>query len=219
MSDNAGLGISVKDFAEQRGKTVQAVYQQMKRKENAVALEGHVFTHRVGNKDVKYLDDEAVSILDKSSQSAPLTILEDGLRAELDDTKQQLDMKEKQVIFQEGQLSILKEQLADAQQKLMALSEPQAQIDTLKAQNADLSAEVEVQRGKVAEIKKKASEDVQEAQKELSEAHERFEKELKLRDAAHEEELQAEKERHITFKEYWQRRKKAKSQKTDSSKE
>lgn len=204
MSNNATLGVSIKDFAEQRGKTVQAVYQQMKRKENAAALEGHVFTQRVGNKDVKYLDEEAVSILDKSSSSAPLTILEDGLRADLEETKQQLDMKEKQVLYQEGQISILKDLLAEANQKLLLLAEPQVEIDALKAQKADLSADKKKLEAKVEELQKASEDECTRHQNAIQRK---------------EEELQAEKERPITFKEYWRRRKKAKSDLTDSNKE
>lgn len=204
MSNNATLRISIKDFAEQRGKTVQAVYQQMKRKENAAALEGHVFTHRVGNKDVKYLDEEAVSILDKSSNSAPLIVLEEGLRADLEETKQQLDIKEKQVAYQEGQISILRDLLAEANEKLMLLSEPQEKIASLEAEKADLSADNEKLEQKLEELQKSAEDERERHQNAINRK---------------EEELKTERERSISFKEYWQRRKKAKSDKTDSNKE
>lgn len=62
--------ITIKQYAESRNKSVQAVYQQIKRKENSVRLDGHIHISRVGNKDTKFLDDVAVEILDESSQKS-----------------------------------------------------------------------------------------------------------------------------------------------------
>lgn len=67
--------ISVKEFARMHGKSAQAVYQQMKRKENAKALEGHVFEQRIGGKMVKMLDDEAVEVLENSSKQTPSVVV------------------------------------------------------------------------------------------------------------------------------------------------
>lgn len=171
MSNTKLFGVSVKDYAEQRGKTVQAVYQQMKRKENAAALKGHIVTHRVGNKNVKYLDEEAIAILDKSSNSAPLVIMEDGLRADLETTKHELQTKEKQMLYQEGQIQLLKEMLKERDAKLLALAESQSQIDTLKAQNVDLSGKIKELEELLAREQKTAQEASEEltAQKEENE--------------------------------------------------
>ena len=62
--------ITIKEYAEMRGKSVQAVYQQLKRKENAARLEGHIHISKIGNKDAKFLDDIAVEILDEASQKS-----------------------------------------------------------------------------------------------------------------------------------------------------
>lgn len=151
MSNGAVFGTSIKDYAEQRGKTVQAVYQQMKRKENAAALEGHVLTHRVGNKDVKYLDDEAVAILDKSSQSAPLTMVGEEIKQELAKANETIDQLKAAAFLKQGEVNALKEQLAEKEDKLLTLAEPGAQIDTLKAQVNDLRGERDELKGKVAD--------------------------------------------------------------------
>lgn len=62
--------ITIKQYAESRNKSVQAVYQQIKRKENAARLDGHIHISKIGNKDTKFLDDVAVEILDESSQKS-----------------------------------------------------------------------------------------------------------------------------------------------------
>lgn len=76
--------ITVKEFAETHGKTVQAVYQQMNRKENRSALEGHIIIEKVGNKKVKFLDDFAVELLEKASNNTPSIVIQQGNEAELE---------------------------------------------------------------------------------------------------------------------------------------
>lgn len=70
--------ITVKEYAERKGKSVQAVYKQMRAKENAALLENHIFLQKVGNKTAKVLDDEAVRILDEASRKIPTVIVQDG---------------------------------------------------------------------------------------------------------------------------------------------
>lgn len=60
--------MNVKEYAELRGKSVQAVHQQIKRKTNAKALKRHIFTYKVNNKNVKFIDKEGIEILDDSSK-------------------------------------------------------------------------------------------------------------------------------------------------------
>lgn len=66
--------VTIKEYATSCNKSVQAVYQQMKRKENSEALEGHVFTRKINNKNTKMLDEIAVDILDESSKQSPLVV-------------------------------------------------------------------------------------------------------------------------------------------------
>lgn len=68
--------VTVKEYADSRGKSVQAVYKQIRAKENVVLLENHVFLQKVGNKNTKVMDDEAVKILDEASRQAPTVIIQ-----------------------------------------------------------------------------------------------------------------------------------------------
>lgn len=154
MSNTAVFGISVKDYAAQRGKTVQAVYQQMKRKENAAQLEGHIQTHRVGNKNVKYLDDTAVFILDQASGSAPLTIIEEGLKDSLALAEKEKKQWEAQAFKLQGQVELLKEMLNEKDKALRLLDEPKQRIEAQEAQIRDLSAERDELGQKVAQAEK-----------------------------------------------------------------
>lgn len=132
MSNGASLELSIKEYATQKGKTVQAVYQQMKRKENAAALEGHIFTKQIGNKEVKYLDAEAIAILDRGSQTTPVVIEREDLRFELEVKTQDLDLAQKKIIYQEGQIQALKEMLAEKEEKLLTLAESESLLEASK---------------------------------------------------------------------------------------
>lgn len=68
--------VTVKQYADAHGKSVQAVYQQINSKENKKDLEGHITVKRVGNRNTKYLDDEAVRILEQASAQAPTIIVQ-----------------------------------------------------------------------------------------------------------------------------------------------
>lgn len=106
--------MSVKEYAVQRGKSAQSVYKQMKSKENAERLDGHIHVFRVNNKDVKYLDEEAVKVLDEASQNSVQVIL-------------QTDDKERIAQLEEDKQALLI-QIAEIQNEL---------IQTQKALNAE----------------------------------------------------------------------------------
>ena len=60
--------ITVKQYAEERGITIQAVHQSMQGKRKKDRLEGHVTVID----GVKWLDEEAVAILDESRNKSPI---------------------------------------------------------------------------------------------------------------------------------------------------
>ena len=116
--------ITVKEYAEQKGKSVQSVYKQMKSKENAVALEGHIHVRRVNNRDVKLLDEEAVRVLDEASNHSIQVILET-------DDKRRIEEMEKQI-------EVLKDQLLITQNQLIA---EQAEVKRLQTEKMQLQAD------------------------------------------------------------------------------
>lgn len=69
-----GFKMTIKEYADARGKTIQAVYQAMKRKVNSEALEGHTYTTQIRGKNVLCLDDEAVKILDKGAMQTATVV-------------------------------------------------------------------------------------------------------------------------------------------------
>lgn len=104
--------ITIKEYAEQQGKSVQAVYKQIRAKENAVLLENHIFLQKVGNKTAKFLDDEAVEILNNASRQAPTVVLQNG-KDELIETLQ----AEKEQLVNENKALLIK--VAELQEQLL----------------------------------------------------------------------------------------------------
>lgn len=104
--------ITVKEYAEQQGKSVQAVYKQIRAKENAALLENHIFLQKVGNKTAKVLDDEAVEILNNASRQAPTVVLQNG-KDELIETLQ----AEKEQLANENKALLVK--VAELQEQLL----------------------------------------------------------------------------------------------------
>lgn len=68
--------ITIKEYAESHGKSVQAVYKQIKSKENSALLDGHIVVEKINNKNVKMLDDVAVQILDDASKQSIQVVLQ-----------------------------------------------------------------------------------------------------------------------------------------------
>lgn len=68
MNININDKVTVKQYAESAGVTIQAVHQQLKRQKNKGKLEGHIYVID----GVKYLDQDAVAILDSSREKTPV---------------------------------------------------------------------------------------------------------------------------------------------------
>lgn len=66
--------ITIKEYAEKRHKTVQAVHKQLNNKKNRELLKNHVFLEVVNGREVKVLDDFAVQELDAASLSDKITV-------------------------------------------------------------------------------------------------------------------------------------------------
>lgn len=104
--------LTIKEYAEKSGKSVQAVYKQIKAKENAALLEEHILLQKIGNKNTKVLDDEAIRILDQASRQAPTVILQSGK----DDMIEKLQA-EKEQLANENKALLIK--VAELQEQLL----------------------------------------------------------------------------------------------------
>lgn len=148
--------ISIKDFAAERGKSQQAVYQQMKRKRNAEQLEGHV--HIING--IRYLDDEAVVILDSAREDSPAVVMTENK----DKRIEELEAANRLLLEDMHKLHQKYEQIVEWKADQVALIE-QAKQDRLTVSNqidtAVRQVEEQLQAKIVAlETEKKVAEDL-----------------------------------------------------------
>lgn len=135
--------MNVKEYAELRGKSVQAVHQQIKRKTNAKALEGHIFTYKVNNKNVKFIDKEGIEILDDSSKQTPSVMIRETsneIIEQLRIEKEQLLLK---VAMQADEIAELAKwkadnalALAEIKNQKLLLEEKKEELDKVKIEAA-----------------------------------------------------------------------------------
>lgn len=88
--------VTIKEYAENHGVTIQAVYQQLKRKQNKEFLDSHI--QKISG--IKYLDDEAVDFLESKRDNSPTVIIQTEDRVLLD----QLESENKNLLLKIAEL-------------------------------------------------------------------------------------------------------------------
>lgn len=180
--------MTIKEYAASRGKTIQAVYQAMKRKVNAEALEGHTYTAQVRGKAVLCLDDEAVAILDRGAMQTA-TVVEkaademliskyaaeleaerkraDALQVELNEVNRQL----RQTLPLIGTAEVQQKRLAEAEARTKELEEALI-AEKESGKEAERQAMEAVQRAQEAEHKAELAEQAAGYERQRAEAAE-----------------------------------------------
>ena len=113
--------ITVKDFAKLHGKSVQAVYKQIKGKENAEALKGHIVVRKAGNRSTQFLDEEAVKILEAASEQTPQVIVQTNDKEKIE----QLEAANKALLVK---VADLQEQLLKEKDQVKQLQEDKIKL-------------------------------------------------------------------------------------------
>ena len=152
---------SVKQYAEERKITIQAVHQSMKGKRKQALLEGHVPMVN----GVKWLDDEAVQILDEDRKRSPVVLERTEKNDTIDALKEQIEMLLTENAKQANKIAELAEwkaekavAIAGAEQQKLLLEERTKRVEQLEsaaketmdklreAENAAREAEDKLQR-------------------------------------------------------------------------
>lgn len=155
--------LTIKEYAEKYGKSVQAVYKQMQSKENAAELEGHVIVRKVGNKPTKLLDEEAVAILTRASSQSPQVIIQTSdkeLIAALEHENKAMLLK----------ITELQDKLIEVQPKLALAEANQKLLEVKEAMNEAQQERIERLEAEIAhreEEAKRAEQARQEAEAKL----------------------------------------------------
>lgn len=124
--------LSIKDYADKKGISTQAVYKQLKiHKEQ---LEGHIITES----GKRLLDDFAVDYLDKRTQENPVYVMDQQMKAE----NERLKAREIELL---AKLDAKNDEL---NAKSNAIIQLQQKINQLVIENREKDKEIEVEKTK-----------------------------------------------------------------------
>lgn len=171
--------ITVKQYADERHITIQAVHQSMNGKRKKDRLVGHI---QVVD-GVKWLDDEAVRILDEARNKSPIVWEKSDTSARLEELEQNERLLLAKVATQADKISELAQwkadnavAIAEANQTRLMLTAAEKDKQLLEGFIADAKAEIAVLSGEKVKAEEKArleAEAAQKARDELTVAHER----------------------------------------------
>lgn len=118
--------MTIKEYAASRGKTVQAVYKQIRAKENA-EVKGHIHKEKRGNKNIQILDDEAIRILDDASRQTPVIITQTAKDTELENLRLENENLKIKIMELQEKLISTHEKIACLQEQLLLADQTQAE--------------------------------------------------------------------------------------------
>lgn len=142
--------ITVKQYADERHITIQAVHQSMNGKRKKARLEGHVKTVD----GVKYLDDEAVRILDEARSKSPIVWEKADTTERIEELEREREGMLLKIAVQADRISELAQwkadkalEIAGAEQTRLLLSASEQEKKLLEGFVADAKAEIAVLSG------------------------------------------------------------------------
>lgn len=145
--------LSIKEYAEVKGKSPQAVYKQLESKTNKEALKGHIFTLKINNKNTRFLDEEAVKILDEASKQTPSVILQTDDKEKIEALEQENKILLEKVAVQADKLAAQSEELRQ-NDKMLLEAENNKQLVAHQQEQIELHQEtMAAQQKKIAELK------------------------------------------------------------------
>lgn len=146
--------ITVKQFAEERGITIQAVHQSMQGKRKKDRLNGHV--HVIDG--VKWLDEEAVAILDEARNKAPIVWERSDSNARIEELEQNEKVLLAKIAAQADRIAELAQWKADKAMVLAEAEQKQLLLDTTKAELEQAKVNEQQALQEAAEARQKAVE-------------------------------------------------------------
>lgn len=174
--------ITVKQYADERGITIQAVHQSMNGKRKKERLDGHVQVID----GVKWLDEDAVAILDESRNRSPIVWEKADANERIEELEREREAMLIKIAAQADRISELAQWKADnamliagAEQTKTLLDNAQRDVKLLEGFVADAKAEIAVlsdERDRAEEKTRQKEEAAQKAQEELTAAQEAFRK-------------------------------------------
>ena len=142
--------ITVKEYADRRNKSVQAVYKQLRREKNKRRLEGHL----IKQNRMTYLDEEAIKILDEGQNVSIILVDQETKNEEKDELSEYKD-RVANLIETNNQLrdqqDLLKNKIINLQDELKVKTE---QMTSLLLENKEKTLLLEQKKDQTEEIYK-----------------------------------------------------------------
>lgn len=160
--------ITVKQYAEERGITIQAVHQSMSGKRKQAKLKGHVQVID----GVKWLDEEAVAILDEHRNKNPIVIVQQDKDEEIERLRRENELLLKKVAALSEWKADNAMAIAEANHTKLLLEGTKAELEEAKRDAAEMAAAQAVELGlaqKEAEASKKRAEEAEARERALKE--------------------------------------------------
>lgn len=151
--------ITVKQYADERGITIQAVHQSMNGKRKKERLDGHVQVID----GIKWLDEEAVAILDEARNKSPIVWEKADANERIEELEREREAMLLKIAAQADRISELAQWKADnamliagAEQTKMLLDTAQRDVKLLEGFVADAKAEISVLTSEKAAVTEQA---------------------------------------------------------------
>lgn len=120
--------MKIKDYALNHGVTTQAVYKQISNHKKE--LEGHI----IKEKGTRYLDQEAIRILESYRENSPSIVVEQGNKEEMESVRlENQNLKEELLVLQKKYINVQEENRSNLKQLVM-LQQNAEQLEELKKQ-------------------------------------------------------------------------------------
>lgn len=111
--------ITVKDYAETHGVTIQAVYQQLKRKKNKAFIDKHSKII----KGTKYLDQEAVEYLENQRDNAPSVVIQTDHNEKLEELQRENELLKAKFVELQDKLIKRDDKILELTEKVLLLTQ------------------------------------------------------------------------------------------------
>lgn len=118
-----GEWVTVKEYADTHGITIQAVYQQLKRKKNKPFIDAHSKLIR----GTKYLDQDAVEYLENQRDNSPTIVVQENNSEEFEALRRENELLKNQLLELQNKHIKYRDEM-DAKQHLIAQAEAQARL-------------------------------------------------------------------------------------------
>lgn len=153
--------ITVKEYADSRNKSVQAVYKQLRREKNKRRLEGHL----IKQNRMTYLDEEAIKILDEGQNVSIILVDQETKNEEKDELSEYKD-RVANLIETNNQLrdqqDLLKNKIINLQDELKVKTE---QMTSLLLENNEKTFLLEQKKDYAEQLDREKKEQLNEIEK------------------------------------------------------